>query len=86
MTPHGLRHTYKTLMIELGTSAVLMDMQMGHQDGSVQARYSHVTPGMVAQLLDGLTALWTAALDERRRLCPASPVAVLDRLLREPVH
>ncbi len=34
LTPHGLRHTYKTLMIELGTPATLMDAQMGHEDGS----------------------------------------------------
>jgi integrase len=57
-TPHGLRHTYKTLMVELGTPATLMDAQMGHEDGSVQARYSHITPDMVQRLLDGLTAGW----------------------------
>jgi hypothetical protein len=31
-------------MEELGTVSTLMDERMGHQDGSVQARYSHVTP------------------------------------------
>ncbi len=70
-------------MVELGTSAILMDTQMGHEDGSVQARYSHITQTMSAHLLDGLTTLWTAALDERRRIHPHSPVTVLDRLLRE---
>jgi Phage integrase family len=55
LTPHGLRHSYKTLMIEVGTPATLMDAQMGHADGSVQARYSHVTEGMTGRLLDGLT-------------------------------
>jgi hypothetical protein len=83
LTPHGLRHTYKTLMIELGTPATLMDAQMGHEDGSVQARYSHITSGMTQRLLDGLTELWTAALDARREFDPRSPVAVLDRLLGE---
>ena len=34
LTPHGLRHTYKTLMEELGTSHKFMDAQMGHEDGS----------------------------------------------------
>jgi integrase len=53
LTPHGLRHTYKTLMVELGTPATLMDDQMGHEDGSVQARYSHITSGMLQRLLDG---------------------------------
>ncbi len=55
---------------------------MGHQDGSVQARYSHVTAGMRSQFLDGLTGLWEAALDARRSMAPGSPVTVLDGLLR----
>jgi hypothetical protein len=38
---------------------------------------------MLARLLDGLTDLWHEALDERRAMTPGSPVAVLDRLLRE---
>lgn len=57
--------------------------QMGHSDGSFQARYSHITPAMVDRLLDGLTKHWLAALDVRRAFHPRSPVAVLDRLLGE---
>ncbi|MFC0527249.1 LacI family DNA-binding transcriptional regulator [Phytohabitans kaempferiae] len=83
LTPHGLRHTHKTLMEELGTPGKLMDERMGHADGSVQARYSHVTPVMRRRLLDGLTGSWSTAMEERRTLAPGSPVAVLDRLLRE---
>ncbi|HEX6682620.1 MAG TPA: LacI family DNA-binding transcriptional regulator [Candidatus Limnocylindrales bacterium] len=83
LTPHGLRHTYKTLMEELGTPAKLMDQQMGHDDGSVQARYSHATVTMVQRLMDGLTELWEAALEIRREMVPGSPVVVLDRLLRK---
>ncbi|WP_438872434.1 tyrosine-type recombinase/integrase [Paractinoplanes maris] len=83
LTPHGLRHTYKTLMIELGTPATLMDAQMGHADGSVQAIYSHVTQGMTERLVAGLTANGRAALKARRELSPRSPVAVLDWLLIE---
>ena len=83
LTPHGLRHTYKTMMIELGTAAALMDAQMGHEDGSVQALYSHITADMTQRLLSGLTDVWEAALTARRELSPRSPVAVLDRLLTE---
>lgn len=83
LTPHGLRHSHKTLMDGLGTPGKLADERMGHEDGSVQARYSHVTAAMRAQLLDGLTGLWHAAIDARRALAPGSPVAVLDRLLSE---
>ena len=54
---------------------------MGHSDGSVQARYSHITADMRRTLLDGLTGLWLTALDQRRAMSPRSPVAALDRLL-----
>jgi integrase len=70
LTPHGLRHSYKTMMIELGTPANLMDAQMRHADGSVQAIYAHVTAEMTGRLLQGLTTMWAAALDTRRRLSP----------------
>jgi len=82
LTPHGLRHTHKTLMEELGVPPKLMDERMGHEDGSVQARYSHVTPVMRARLLAGLTELWEAALHARREMHEGSPVTVLDDLLR----
>jgi len=42
-------------MEELGTPPKLMDGRMGHEDGSVQARYSHVTATMRERLLDGPT-------------------------------
>ncbi|MER6996649.1 hypothetical protein [Streptomyces sp. NPDC000410] len=58
-----------------------MDDRMGHLDGSVSARYAHVTSGMRRRLLAGLTDQWETALDARRLMCPRSPVRVLDRLL-----
>ncbi|KUL28376.1 LacI family DNA-binding transcriptional regulator [Actinoplanes awajinensis] len=85
LTPHGLRHTHKTLMEELGTPSKLMDDRMGHDDGSVQARYSHITDGMRRRLLEGLTEMWQDALETRRRFAAGSPVVVLDRLLRKEV-
>jgi hypothetical protein len=85
LTPHGLRHSYKTLMVELGTPSTVMDDQMGHSDGSVQARYAHATSDMVRRLLDGLTAVWESALEARRQLSPGSAVMVLDKLLRDKI-
>jgi hypothetical protein len=69
-------------MEELGVPPKLMDERMGHEDGSVQARYSHVTPTMRTRLLESLTELWEAALDGRRRMTDTSPVGVLDDLLK----
>ena len=85
LTPHGLRHTHRTVMEDLGTEKVLMDQRMGHFDGSVSARYAHVTPGMRKRLMLGLTDQWEATLDARLVMSPTSPVRVLDALLRARV-
>jgi hypothetical protein len=82
LTPHGLRYSHKTLMDELGVPPKLMDERMGHDDGSVQARYSLVTGEMRRRFLEDLTAVWLAAVEARQRLNPSSSVVVLDRLLR----
>jgi integrase len=83
LTRHGLRHGHRTLMEELGTPKVLMDERMGHEDGSVSARYAHVTDSMRARLIEGLTEVWYESLDARLALYPSSPVPVLNRLLQE---
>jgi integrase len=83
LTPHGLRHGHRTLMEELRTPPPLMDERMGHDDGSVQARYSHVTAEMRRRLMRGLTEEWESALNARREMSPRSPVAALDALLQE---
>ncbi|MGA5130837.1 tyrosine-type recombinase/integrase [Streptomyces olivoreticuli] len=84
LTPHGLgRHTHKTRLRALRTPPKLINERLGHADGSVQDRYDHITPEMRQELLEGLTREWEQALDARLALCPRSPVAVLDRLLRE---
>ncbi|MEU9974096.1 LacI family DNA-binding transcriptional regulator [Streptomyces sp. NPDC051014] len=82
LTPHGLRHSHRTNMEDLGTEKVLMDQRMGHIDASVSARYAHVTPGMRRRLMAGLTEQWEASLDARRRMHPRSSLVVLERLLR----
>lgn len=82
ITPHGLRHSHRTHMEELGTERVLMDERMGHTDGSIGARYAHVTATMRRRLLAGLDRMWQDALATRRGIGPRSPVVVLDLLLR----
>jgi regulatory LacI family protein/integrase-like protein len=82
LTPHGLRHSHKTFMAERGTPPKLMDERLGHEDGSVQARYTHITQVMRQRLMDDLTVAWEASLRARRLMSRGSPVKVLDRLLR----
>ncbi|MER5862082.1 LacI family DNA-binding transcriptional regulator [Kitasatospora sp. NPDC002040] len=83
LTPHGLRHTHKTMMDLFRTPEKLKDERMGHEDGSVQARYSHISPEMRAELLGSLSRAWEEALAVRRRMSPGFPVLTLDALLRE---
>jgi integrase len=83
LTPHGLRHTAKTRMEGFRTQPKLMDERMGHIDGSVQARYSHITRQMREDLMAHLTVEWEAALEARLAMCPMSPVAALNALLRD---
>jgi integrase len=82
LTPHGLRHSHKTLMREAGTAPKLMDERMGHEDGSVQSRYDHITPGMRQALVAALTEMWEESLNTRLVMSTGSPVAVLDALLK----
>jgi hypothetical protein len=82
LTPHGLRHTHKTLMEELGTPPKLMDERMGHEDGSMQSRYTHVTSDMRRRLLEGLANHWEASLMARGAMNCRSSVSTLDRVLQ----
>jgi ABC-type phosphonate transport system ATPase subunit len=65
------------------TPPKLMDDRMGHIDGSVQARYTHITREMREELMVNLTTEWEVALDARLAICPTSPVSVLNGLLQE---
>ena len=82
LTPHGLRHSHRTRLEESGIRPVLIDERMGHEDGSVQRRDTHVTQAMRDELQEVLTARWEASLDARAAMSPGSPVTVLDGLLR----
>ncbi|MDS1269999.1 tyrosine-type recombinase/integrase [Lipingzhangella sp. LS1_29] len=81
LTPHGLRHSHKTWMIEDGIPEILQHERLGHELGGIGAVYSHITERMRQQLRDALTARWEQALEERAALAPGSAVRVLERLL-----
>ena len=74
--------SHKTLMQEVRTAPKLMGERMGHEDGSVQSRYDHVTAGMRQALVEALNAMWEESLNARLAMSPESPVAVLDALLK----
>lgn len=74
---------HKTRMEGFRAPTKLTDERLGHMDGSVQARYTHITREMRQDLLVNLTAEWEASLDARLAMSATSPVWVRDGLLRE---
>jgi len=81
LTPHGLRHDHQTWLDDLGIRYVLQSERMGHEVPGMRGVYSHITPGMRAELNAGLQALWEESLRQRASLAQTSGVAVLDELL-----
>ena len=53
-----LRHTHKTMLIELGIPDILQDERLGHRPAGVQGVYAHSSPAMHAQLTAGLQRIW----------------------------
>lgn len=83
LTPHGCKHSHKSLMVALRTPEVLSHERLGHELAGIGGVYSHVTQEMRNELCEQLTARWLSALDARLAMSPRSPVGVLDALLRE---
>lgn len=81
LTPHGLRHSHKTWMSELGIPEILQAERLGHAVPGMRGVYTHVSEGMRADLVGGLQKLWEDSLAARAGYSPRSPVAVLDELL-----
>src|SRR5450756_1777222 len=82
LTPHGLRHSYRTWMEENRVHPVLAEAQMRHELAGIDV-YRHVTEGMREELRGVAGEAWASAIGRRLEMAPGSPVRVLDRLLRE---
>lgn len=81
LTPHGLRHSYRTWMEDNRVHNVLAEKQMRHELGGINV-YRHVTDGMRDELRALAAEAWREALGRRLEMSPRSPVRVLDGLLR----
>ncbi|GII53450.1 hypothetical protein Pth03_18390 [Planotetraspora thailandica] len=68
-------------MAEDGVPEILQADRMGHAVPGMRGVCTHISDGMIADLLKALTARWKASLVERVAYSPHSPVAMLDDLL-----
>jgi integrase len=57
MTPHGLRHTYATLMREAAVSVETRRSLMGHSRTEMTSYYSHAKEPEYRQAVDSLERL-----------------------------
>jgi hypothetical protein len=55
---------------------------MGHEDGSVQSRYDHITAAMRQALAAALTEMRKESLSARLAMSLGATVAVMDALLK----
>ncbi|GAA0565191.1 tyrosine-type recombinase/integrase [Actinomadura livida] len=81
LTPHGLRHSHKTWMLEDGIPEVLQAERLGHTVPGIRGVYSHISDGMRDELKAKLQRRWEQSLAQRLRFGAASPVPLLNRLL-----
>ena len=81
LTPHGLRHSHKTWMVEDGIPEILSELRLGHEIPGMRGLYSHVSLTMRENLRAALQARWETSLKQRALIAPTSPVPVLDKLL-----
>jgi hypothetical protein len=74
-------HGHQTWLDDLGIRYVLQSERMGHEVEGMRGIYSHITPGMRAELTAGLQQLWEESLRQRSGLSPTSAIRTLDQLL-----
>ncbi|MFG2016163.1 hypothetical protein [Actinomadura geliboluensis] len=81
LTPHGLRHSHKTWMLEDAVPEVLQAERLGHTVPGIRGVYSHVSDTMRDDLKAKLQRRWERSLQERLRFSATSPVLTLNDLL-----
>jgi site-specific recombinase XerD len=67
ITPHTLRHSFATHLLEAGTDIRLIQALLGHDKLGSTARYTRVATGMIAAVASPLDWLLEARKTPKRR-------------------
>ncbi len=67
VTPHLIRHSWATHLLEAGTDLRSIQLLLGHEDLEVTARYLHLSQKRLQQVANPIEELKLASLDQTRR-------------------
>ena len=73
MTPHSLRHSFATHLLERGTDIRVIQALLGHHKLETTARYTRVATGMISAVESPLDDLGTRHRRTRRKTAGGTP-------------
>jgi site-specific recombinase XerD len=67
VTPHLVRHSWATHLLEAGTNLRTIQLLLGHEDLEVTARYLHLSAQHLQQVVNPIEELKLSSVDQSRR-------------------
>ena len=67
VTPHLIRHSWATHLLEAGTDLRIIQLLLGHEDLEVTARYLHLSEQHLHQVANPIEELKLSSVDQSRR-------------------